>query len=511
MKTMVCISTQNQTVNLIPAILMQVERIIAISSQTAEKNHWTEHLRLVTARKGITFEKIPFVHKEDINPDILQKELEKSITAGLEDIIWNITGGKKSQIISMMKVYNDLCKDPCVVYLEYSPWKLMIYKGMQFFKEIDVEVDLHLEDILNLYGYTCITKHKSDQLRLIEDVISNNLDELEHLNQHFTQNQLFQEIFYKYAGSTLELEQKDREDISQFLSRILEKYKPQYRIISDTILPAREGYRNLHYAITEFQNVYKLHTSDEKYQTALRKLFKIVCGENIYQDYWEQVKKEILNFLISNLKNDSIPLLNKDLTPKQIEKIKFIFRQIGGEIKPTKEFRKNDIFRFAFQGSIGKLFELMVYYEFVQVKKQNRIRFKAYAGVKTYRFIAEDYNEHGQVKYPVSKSDKDADDEIDLVITTQHGTLLIFEFKTFGFSGDIIRSNRDTIITKSGPFGRVYFINNLLKSTLNEKGEYPDYVPQKIIAQVAASEKLGIKMWKFDEIRSEIPDILAEN
>jgi hypothetical protein len=52
-KAMLCFSTQNQVVNLVPALLLGVNNLLVLSTERATREGWTENLKAVSEKRNI--------------------------------------------------------------------------------------------------------------------------------------------------------------------------------------------------------------------------------------------------------------------------------------------------------------------------------------------------------------------------------------------------------------------------------------------------------------------------
>ncbi|HOT40178.1 MAG TPA: DUF1887 family CARF protein, partial [Candidatus Syntrophosphaera thermopropionivorans] len=96
------ISTNNNTVNAIPLLIDEFKenRIpVILSSDYAEKRHWTSNLQYVLEKKGLHPEVYDFPDKEEEMNNLLKKFKKYS------SIYFNISGGKKNQILSLLALY----------------------------------------------------------------------------------------------------------------------------------------------------------------------------------------------------------------------------------------------------------------------------------------------------------------------------------------------------------------------------------------------------------------------
>jgi hypothetical protein len=96
------------------------------------------------------------------------------------------------------------------------------------------------------------------------------------------------------------------------------------------------------------------------------------------------------------------------------------------------------------------------------------------------------------------------DAELDVVITTRFGTLIILEVKTYDFSGDTAKGKDHSAYKKSGPYGKAIMVGPLIRAMLsqdsNGKELYPHYIDGKIQAQKNTAEQNGIRYSYLDEI-----------
>jgi hypothetical protein len=493
----VCISTFNQTVNLIPALQHRVEKLFILSSNYAQKTGWTGRLVLLLKRYAINYEIVKET-QEGFSRELLLDRLKEH-----ENIEWNISGGKKSQTMILQEIYQKRKGLPGIkdylIYLENNPFELSIYDDYRLVRKETEKVTLELEDILNLYGYSCAQKtdFMGKEILTYNATGLNNYsfknNSVAELNAFLLEkeSELFRRFFYNYMykAGWWEIDEADnKSNLFERIKDLVNHYKPEYLLLAQQVeKPVSAGFEKMNSIV----NRYLKNGSSAKYYSLAQELKRMNKSEVLYSDYWNQIKTLIVHDLFCRINKDKPSLYIETLDIQEKEALVEKILSSGGGTGESNSF---------YNMPIGMLFEEMI---FSRVKKsclENGFSVdKCYVNVKTHTLQTDD---KGEIMYPGLVREHEYDDELDVVIVKNNGTLLILEAKTFGLSGDVMKSLTDSVFKKSGVFGRSIFVIPLLNFLKDEQGYYPDYVPGALISADATFRKHGVKYYCFDEIAS---------
>jgi len=491
---MFCNSTGNQTVNLIPAIQFRIPEVIIFSTDYTEKKELTKRLRNILTDKNIKTTSI-HINLEDEKQPIALLEQFLSVAKSHAKIVWNVSGGQKIPTIALQTAFQRRIStgfnEDVLLYLEATPPETWYYDKDYKPYKVRTSASVELKDILYLYGYDLYEESNDKTLKLYPFPAEDVEDRLEigrKALRYYKENDLFREIFFRWMKSD-EPQIKNKEDIKELIKDTLNEIKPN---IAEFKLK-KPGYENLENRIKDIMR--KIETEDDrKIIGAVKKLRIIQSPEEIYNDYWNSIKSGIISKTLNKIEFNEVKLIQRDVNKKIINEIEKQIKDIGGDIEIDDNATvlcKKHIKNFSsLKKGNGFLFEWMVAaYLYDEVNKDNCLKdyiSQIHCGVET--------NMIGFEK-------KDA--EMDIVVTTKFGTLIIFELKTYDFSGDTARAKEDTTYKKSGPYGKAIIIGPLLKSMVkhvNDVREYPSYIEGPIRSQQDTAEQNGIEYWYLDEI-----------
>lgn len=487
METHVCISTANQVVNLLPALQMKAGRIVLISSDEAEKRHWTANLKWVCQRKNLPLTRVPISKDKEMEPDQMTSVLPADLSS--DQVVWNISGGKKSMTLGMLRSMSQL--GGRVIYTENRPYRIVEYDGFRYLRKVDMDHFLDLEDLLNLNGFSL---HKMENSNLpLTSVLEH--DWASEFSELYRNHNRFQEMLNRLFAFR-EVDLREKENIVDAVGRVLNQNKPK-------IL-------NLVSGIQDFdQNTMgQIRKAVSKCQSSAKKdmdIFPIlkICTEF----YWNHFKKKIVPMLSESLQSPINPLLEPAPNKAEINELVYILKRCGGSLADeTKGFQHGNV---RLPQKPGECFEKIVASEFLRVLKENGLqRFIDHVrlNVKTK---ALSYGIDGDVIEGDVYSGTE-DDEFDIVIVTPWGSLHIFEIKTYyGKGGDVLKSSRDSALTKGGIFGGITFIDPLLKSRkCHKSGNFPSFFDRNLAETRSLIQRIGLKAWCFDEIEPNLLQML---
>lgn len=488
----ICISTRNQTINLIPALQMGAEKVYILSSEEAGKQHWTANLKLVCDRKNLPLDIIRVSPEEEVSPD----KMAEAVLPRLKEteLYWNIGGGKKSMTLGLIRAYQERARKSSsknhLIYTENNPYEIVIYDGMAYVEKIPMAHFLTIEDILNLYGYTCGGTGEKLSTKKFEDWV-------DPFARYYVQNPHFQEVVCNIFSPKV-TEGKNKEPLVDSIRRVLESHRPNSEAV---MVEAPDFDQNAKGNIRAAAEKY-CHQNKEK-----RDIDGILSSCNEF--YWRIIKKQLIQKLADELKTPSMPLLKTDLSEFRKEEVAGIVKECGIKVHdPRRGFISGNL---KLPKGPGYLFEDLVAHEFLRVLQQEKfVRFleHAYLGVKTFPL---EYDAGEQAILPRELKANKGDDEFDITMVMPWGVLYLFEVKThYGEGGDVLKSLRDSASLKSGVFARTVLIDHLLKKSEKANGTFPSYFPEPLVRKRELIQALRMQAWGFDEIASKLPGLLSK-
>lgn len=145
---------------------------------------------------------------------------------------------------------------------------------------------------------------------------------------------------------------------------------------------------------------------------------------------------------------------------------------------------------------VGTIFEKIVGYKLLNIIKENDLN-------------VVDMRLNCKINFNDEEHDNSIVDEIDIIMLTNVGKLIMFECKSGGMSGDNAKSHRHTTYRLSGVFGTPIFLSPLLKE---EYTHLDDIKKDQLIYKSKSAYKSAIRaeleMWGFDEIESKFEELM---
>ena len=479
---MFCFSTGNQTVNFLPAKQLNIPKVIVA---TTEKENGDNLKRALNSHK-ISSKFFNIGNFSDIHE--LKKEFLKE-TQTFENILWNITGGQKIHTLAIYEAFlertsnkhNDL-----ILYFEANKTKYYIYDRHKKLIEITVDTYISLDDIFTLYNTNAYEKMElfpePDTLtKMYLDVGKKALD-------YYEKDETFRKIFFAVMRPN-PLIDEIKGGLEKQIRNLLNGLKPK---LSDLKI-MRAGYENFEYNINKIFRRLKNCQSPYEMRETFQSLYLITNPQEIYNEYWNAIKRAIIDELNKKIDEKNYPLVSEPLSKEKIDTLKKLIESLGGkmvdEIKNT--IKRSDLIAFSMFDRNGHLFEWMVAGKIMNIIEEKRNLKNKISQI------------HLGVKTKPLKEDAKQDAELDIVITTRFGTTLVFEAKTYDFSGETIESKENQTLKKSGPYSKTIIVGPLLKSLeikTEDEIKYPVYFDNKIIEQRANAEKHNISYACLDEL-----------
>jgi len=496
---MICNSTGNQPVNLMPAIQFGIKHIIALSTEEAIRQAWTERLSKVAQKHAIVVQpmEIPASIEKSL-PDLIEKLLNSINDFPM--IVWNISGGQKIPTIALHDAFQRRIQlgfhEDQVLYTEGRPPTVWMYGGNYFMSSFRSNAYLTMEDILTLYG-SILVKGEMLYPKSSPEVVDN-LEIGRRALQFFKQNKYFREVFFRIMHPSPEYT-KSRNDVEAMIKNILNQLKPNLNSIT---VKHHKGYENFEYEIKKVFSKIDRVSDVETLRTLLKPLTLIQKPKEIYKDYWLSIRNRIVEGVLEKFAIQKHPLFTQEPTQGEIKRLVSEISSIGGKVNEySGQLCKEDILQISKITRPGLLFEWMVAASVIDLISQNsnisNCISEVHSNVVTKRADA-----------PYAKPDS----ELDLVITTRFGTLIIFEMKTYEFSGDVAKSKEGTAYKKSGPFGSAVIIgpimHDMIFCSVKGRKQYDSYIDPVTQAQEETAWQNNIPYWYLDDISVNLRKVL---
>lgn len=475
-------STGNQTVNFIPAKQLKLNNIILACTEK-EKG---ENLKNVLKKHGIKFKNFDIPNNNNIL-ELKNQFLDK--TQEIKNIIWNITGGQKYHNLAMYEAYKERQKNKnkdYILYFNANPPEILIYDEANKILEMPVKVDITLDDIFTLYNTSAF--EKTEIYPNPDDITKQNLEIGIKALEHYEKDELFRKLFFAVMKPN-PLIDGIKENITDTVRKLLNLLVPKVNELKIT----RQGYENLEKNITII--IKKALKSDDIFEikNLIKKLSLISNPEEIFNEYWNSIKRALIVELSKKINEKDYPLLYEKIDPENFEKLKKMINSIGGEIVQTysEYLNRSYITNFSKFNNNGTLFEWMVAGKIIEIISRNNNLKERISQI------------HLNVMTKQNKENAEVDAELDIVITTKFGTTVVLEAKTYDFSGETIESKENQTLKKSGPYSKTIIVGPLLKKLSTEKDNkllFPNYFDSKIIDQKRNAEKHNINYSYLDEL-----------
>ena len=273
------------------------------------------------------------------------------------------------------------------------------------------------------------------------------------------------------------------------IRRFLNSIKPK---VQDLKIK-RAGYEDLVQKIGDLFKWLRTANNISEIKELVQPLMLITNPQEIYDEYWNDLKRMLIDEINKKIDEKNYPLIDDSISKEKIDILRLQLESLGGKMLDVlnNTIKRSDLIKFSMFDRNGYLFEWMVaskILDIIKTKKEfkNKIS-QIHLGVKT--------------KPLRENSQQDA--ELDIVITTRFGTTLVFEAKTYDFSGETIEGKENQTLKKSGPYSKTIIVGPLLKSLeINNGGKikYPSYFDGKIIEQRSNAEKHNITYACLDEL-----------
>lgn len=494
-KVMICCSTANQTVNLIPFLQLQCTTMILLSTETAGKKHWTAWLQTLMETRGFTIHiaGITSAMEKDI-PGIVRLLMSTVDEIKPEKLFINIGGGQKSMTLALHQTMIALdSKSPApvkMVYAEANNRELLIMDSSYQATRQPISVSLTLQEILGLYGYEA-SSYKKLAVRGDQTHSDSAHPFVANAAQLLKTDPLFSEFFIRYVQSVNPL--PDTVKIQETIRKYISALQPEFEDLQPESFPDIVEFSKLRKKVSaaESQNSFTV-------EVAVREIKRFLYPSEIQMRYWSEFKRRLFEKVITNFTNrsedgkyDSI-IIEQPQTPEAAERLRTLWKSVGGKLS----YKENAIRRSGAQlpFKTGEFFEQMVQSEVLEELKYCDNWSEVYSSVTTT---------------PTEVDSTTAEAEYDLVIVTVWGTLIILEAKSSVATGDTIKGKGFGAYQKSGPYGSAIFVNPLTIEQLQEDGTFKHYVLGTLKDMLLNAEKSRVEYTRFDTLRQTVKKKLS--
>jgi len=488
---MFCNSTGNQTVNILPVLQLCCKQAVIISTQYTEESGLTQRLIRILQNRDIKTEKIIISKDEEKNLNELTNKLIH-YSKNYPKIVWNISGGQKipasAMICTFQKRITEGFRDDIVTYTEANPPEIWYFDSTYKNYHERSSVFLNLKEFLYLFGYEKISGDKlypepSEEVRQNLKIGKKGLE-------YFKVSETFREAFFNYMRSPI-----CKSNIRELIKKTLNELKPEF----NNLTISKTGYEDLEKKIESiFSSLHKVKSKEDCVRL-IKPLKLITKPKEIYDGYWNSIKKTVIENTIKKLEMEEVELISSSAKSVYIDELLSQIKDIGGSVDYISEpLYKRNIPSFSSFKSNGILFEWMVAAAILDELGKNE---------KIKNSISEIYH---SVKTKKLNAEEKPDAEHDIVIVTRFGTLILIEIKTYDFSGDLAQAQGGLAYKKSGPYGTAIIIGPLISSIVKTdpqgRKKFPPYINDIIKTQEETARQNNIEYYYLDKI----PDMLKK-
>ncbi len=514
-------STRQNAVNIIPLLKKDIFgdcQALILTSRVAKKGKWTDNLIHVLHKKGLK--------DRVINCDLSQYEdhtenvddyLEK-LCKDHEQLFFNISGGKKSQILSLLNLYNRRNNDKDrVIYVENNPYEIHVYDRYRLVDSIPLNYELDLEDVLNLSGFTCCPNGESlNCYRIGPDRLSPSYDQLLKIDQYYMENEDFRNLMYHYftpyshsglsKGSIKSqirycLSKPNRESVDKLVPNHL---SDDYKMVADAIRKLRKMTTDLNLCATK-----------KDLRSLWDEIKKIPNVDDIFNKYWSAVRDAIIDVVASQIEGVDHVLVDRS-EKKRIRALVKVFKDIRGSVATSdqsldgiSEIKHSGVSGLLDLGKAGMFFENLTAAKIYSIlaDKDKSLDQNTYMNMMIYPLNV-DSNTPSTDRNP-DKGDNNPIPQVeyDCLVLTPHASLIAIECKTFGIEGDMFKAKQHSISTQGGVFSRSVLITHVQKQSQKTDGTFPDILTA-VVNQLDSVKRYSPDVWYYDEIRDRLLEIL---
>lgn len=489
---MFCNSTGNQTINLIPAIQFGCRQIVIFSTLRAEEKGWTTRLEFIAEEYGIKC-RVEKVSKEEEKKLNIFTDRQIQCAKEFSQVVWNISGGQKIPSGAMLSAFQTRLgagfdKD-YVAYVEANPPELWYFGHDYQSKSMRTSVPLSLHDLLYFAGFETMKDEDCLYPSPIKEV-SQKIEIGKKALEYYRKDELFREAFFSYMKPSV-ASIHSRKDIEELIRKALRSIKPNVGELNVTNIAYKNLEQQIHNVFSQLNDA----VTKEKLLQIIRPLKIIKKPAELYEDYWNSIKRAAIEYVLNEIETDAVRLIAVRPEEKQTQQLIEQIISIGGQSEYVAgELYQKHILEFSSLRSNGYLFEWMVAAAIIEeIEKDSKLKdsvSQVYHSVKTRKM----------------GSNEKHDAEHDIVIITKFGTLLILELKTYEFTGKTAQAQEGLAYKKSGPYGSAMIVGplqtNMIKINKNGAKEFPGYIPDATKEQVVTARQNGIEYYCLDEVNN---------
>lgn len=498
------IATQNNVGNLMPMLMEEFGSCTAVilASEYASKQRWSANLKYVLKKKGKPVEIWDWNEEDTDNLTQALKSFDK--------VYFNISGGKKSQILQLLKMYQYRNKpEDSLIYLDSNPFRLLQIKDYDVEERYRPKYLLDLEDILNLHGYTCISHTQKSSCKAL-DIKEMEIpqERIRKINNLFLSHEVFAKLMYSYFDRMAIKEDEKQSDRDRIIS-LLKKNRPSFGEASKLLDPKLHSeFEEVSKAIKSLKSAIKGKgsiTADDL-QSLWNSLKTIPHVNDTYNRFWGSMRDAMVSVLMKNIKNEDPVLINDK---NEIAKILKMCDWLEPDYSVKNQICHSDVPKLLGLEKVPKgstfeyMFNVLVWDTIKEIGAE--LVGRLYNNVKAYEF---DYDENGDAIPKEQASENLA--EFDLVFVMENGTLLVFECKTFGLLGDQVKSKSWSATTHGGIFSQITLSTHVQKQHYELKEDAISLIPNNLRAQLDSIQKYTNNIWFFDSVQEKLKKMIKK-
>ncbi len=508
----VMISTGDNVVNLMPMLMHEFGECTAviISSAFASDRRWSANLERVLKKEG---KRVKIRNIPDEPPDLaaLSEDICNELSC-FDKVYFNISGGKKSQILLVLRIYQQRNRDEDrLIYSDSNPFRLLQFRGLEPEDPYKPRYAVSMENMLNLKGYTCQQYEGENRCNKLDiDQLSLPQEHLRKINELFLNKPLFAKLMYSYF-SRMEVKVDEKQSDADRIRDLVKANRPDLEDCRDALDPvSSEQFEKASEAIEGLKEA--LGTGSQPTKNDLKTLWgklKIIPNvKDTYSRYWGAFREKVVGLFMDNLERDDPILIDNKAEIEEILEMCNEWRdrehQLDGKI------RHSDVEKLLGLENVRKgflfedMFSVLVWDTIESIDKD--LLNHLYSNVEIYRLDTEESEDDSS-----GVKQRESFAEFDLVLVTAHGTLLVFECKTFGLEGDVVKSKNWSTFSHGGAWSEAMLVTHVQKKHFDVEDRAKLLFPFSLKAQLSSIQKYTRNnLWFFNEVEQKLRDKLAE-
>lgn len=168
---LICISTQQEIANLLPARLLSVDKVYALATEHARAQGWPQQLGRALERSQTPLEVIALSDEQARGPVALHRRVEALLEAKTTDdvITFAWAGGQKVQSVGLWLAYEALvAREPerahAAIYVDAQRGVGMCWGQPDECEELSMQVELTLDEVLDMRALTRMQRGRGQLL-----------------------------------------------------------------------------------------------------------------------------------------------------------------------------------------------------------------------------------------------------------------------------------------------------------------------------------------------------------